>query len=157
MNEYIIDEYKELLSQLEEVIKEGHITETDSLLVVRQSGDVDFKGNTICPVVDFFFSEPKLKENMLSIKVVEAKKMLFDILGEVEDAQVKEAVQLLIDYLKDYTANNNKRNDKNCLIVCVEESGFPMMIYFEEDQVSDTLEVITTGNLLAELNAIVKG
>lgn len=156
MEEYILDEYKELLSQLEEIISEGEAVPSDNLYVVRQSGNVDYKGMSICPVVDFFFSSPKLKDSMSPVKVVDAKKALFDILGEIEDEGTKEAISTLISYLKDYTSNNNKRNDKNCFVVSVEESAFPMMIYFEEDQVSDKLELITVDSLISELKTVIE-
>lgn len=157
---FIRDEYVELVSQLEEEIANGYVKEDDNLYVVRQSSPVDYKGNEICPVVDFFFANPVLATKMKTIKVADAKKALFEMLDAIENTEenndIREAISIQASYLKEYTSNNNKRNDKICHIICVEETEFPMMIYFEEDQVSDNLEVITAGNLLNELKVIVE-
>ena len=156
---YIVEEYSSLLEQINEEITEGYIKESDALYIVRQKDSTICKGHTITPVVDFFFTEPELDMDMKTVKVNDAKKFLFEILGAISDneesANLKEAVNMHISCLKDYTSNNNKRNEKDCYLVCVKESGLPMIIYFEEDSICKTLEKIAVGDLIKEIKEII--
>lgn len=153
-NNYINEEYSRIIEDLKEEITEGYISENENLYVVRQSHEENLNGNKITPVVDFFFEMPALSEKMSKAKVVDVKKGLFEMvaaLPEDADPNIKEALNMHINCLKDYTSQNSKRNDKVCTLVVAEESGLPMAIYFEEDEVADTLTRMTAKDLLAEL------
>lgn len=157
-NNAIKEEYAELLLQLNEEIEGGFVEEDEELYVIRQAYVVDVGSTTIKPVIDFFFREPELEPTMAKVKVDEAKKICFGLLDSLKDREdaddLREAINMHISCLKDYTAGNGKRNDKDCLIVRVKDSAFPMMIYFEEDDVSDRIETITAGELKKELSLL---
>ena len=157
-NVTIKDELRELLLQLKEELDGGFVAEDEKLFVIRQAYASNIDGKDIRPVVDFFFAEPELETTMARIKVSEAKKICFGLLENLKDKEdsedLREALNLHISCLKDYTANNGKRNEKDCYIVRVKDSAFPMMIYFEEDDIDPVIEKITAAELLAELKLL---
>lgn len=157
-NDALREEYAELLLQLNEEIEGGFVREDEELFVIRQAYETQVGDRKIRPVIDFFFKDPELESSMTKMTVDEAKKLCFDILKQIEgqdDAEdLKEALNLHISCLKDYTAGNGKRNDRNCYIVRVKGSAFPMMIYFEEDDVSGDIDMITAGQLAEELKLL---
>lgn len=155
---HIHDEAAELIYQLNEEIEGGFVTEDEELYVVRSLYPTSVNGKEICPVVDFFFNNPPLKEELTVMKVLEVKQLIFKLLDDLsEDEEAAEIKYVLNEHaacLKDYTANNNKRNEKDCYVINYKDSTFPMMIYFEEDDISKNLEKITVKSLLEELTAI---
>ena len=158
INDALKEEYAELLLQLNEELEGGFVKENEELYVIRQAYAVDAGGRSIRPVIDFFFREPELEPSMAKVKVDEAKKICFGLLDSLKDKEdsedLKEALNLHISCLKDYTAGNGKRNEKDCFIIRVKDSAFPMMIYFEEDDVSADLETITAKELAEELRLL---
>lgn len=152
------DEITSLIFQLNEEIEGGFVGLDEELYTVRSSKSKMVNGKEIYPVVDFFFTTPPLNEELRTMKVLEAKQQFFKIIDNISDAEdaddLKEAVEIHVSCLKDYTASNNKRNENNCYIVNVEGSSFPMMVYFEEDEISTKLTKITAGDLMAELKAL---
>lgn len=154
---HIHDEAAELIYQLNEEIEGGFITDSEELYVVRSLYPTTINGKEIYPVVDFFFDNPPLKEELTVMKVIETKQLIFKLIDDLADdedaAELKAVLGEHAACLKDYTANNNKRNDSNCYVINFKDSVFPMMIYFEEDDISKTLSKITVADLMAELKA----
>lgn len=154
---HIHDEASELIYQLNEEIEGGFVTAEEELYVVRSLYPTTVGGKEIYPVVDFFFNNPPLKEELTVMTVMEAKKLIFKLIDDIaDDEEADELKAVLSEHascLKDYTANNNKRNDSKCYVINFKDSVFPMMIYFEEDDICKTLSKITVADLMEELKA----
>ena len=64
---------------------------------------------------------------------------------------MKAAVSLIIEDLKDYTAGNPGRNERQCKVVFVAESLIPMMVYYDDTDAGDEVETISVADLVSEL------
>jgi hypothetical protein len=149
-------DYTDMISDLKEDISSEFITEDSMLYVVRQKEEVyvEAKGENVFPVIDYFYDRPALKEDIVTMKVADAKKLCFEILEQLtdtEDDSFAAAVKLLTEDLKSYTAGNPKRNSRSCKVLFEDNSGIPMMIYYDDTGAADKLASISAGELLKEL------
>lgn len=145
-------DYEDMISDINEDIKEGYITEDSVLYVLRQKTPVFVEciSKEVLPVLDFFYDKPVLKEELSSMTVKEAKKVCFDIEASSEDENLKAAVKILIDDMNSYSKGNPKRNSRPCKMILT-ENDLPMMVYYQDSDPSDDLTKITAGELLSEL------
>ena len=151
-------DYTDMLEDLKEDIASGYITEESTLYLVRQKEDVfvEAKGENVFPVIDYFYDSPALKEDIVSMTVADAKKLCFEVLEKLTDEKDEAfaaAVKLLTSDLKDYTAGNNKRNERLCKVVFEDKSGVPMMIYYDETDAADKITSVTASDLIKELES----
>ena len=121
-------DYTDMLEDLKEDIASGYITEESTLYLVRQKEDVfvEARGENVFPVIDYFYDSPALKEDIVSMTVADAKKL---------------------------TAGNNKRNERVCKVVLEDNSGVPMMIYYDETDAADKITSVTASDLIKELES----
>lgn len=147
-------DYEDMISDINEDIKEGYITEDSVLYVLRQKTPVFVEciQEEALPVLDFFYDKPVLKEELSSMTVKEAKKVCFDIEAASEDENLKAAVKILIDDMNSYTKGDPKRNSRPCKMILT-ENALPMMVYYRDFDPSDTLVKIKAGDLLQELTS----
>ncbi|MCR5528307.1 MAG: hypothetical protein K6F49_03720 [Saccharofermentans sp.] len=145
-------DYEDMISDINEDIKEGYITEDSVLYVLRQKTPVFVEciSKEVLPVLDFFYDKPVLKEELSSMTVKEAKKVCFDIEASSEDENLTAAVKILIDDMNSYSKGNPKRNSRPCKMILT-ENDLPMMVYYQDSDPSDDLTKITAGELLSEL------
>jgi hypothetical protein len=147
-------DYEDMISDINEDIKEGYITEDSVLYVLRQKTPVFVEciQAEALPVLDFFYDKPVLKEELSSMTVKEAKKVCFDIEAASEDENLKAAIKILIDDMNSYSKGNPKRNTRPCKMILT-ENDLPMMVYYQDFDPADTLTKIPAGELLSELKA----
>lgn len=145
-------DYEDMISDINEDIKEGYITEDSVLYVLRQKTPVFVEciSKEVLPVLDFFYDKPVLKEELSSMTVKEAKKVCFDIEASSEHENLTAAVKILIDDMNSYSKGNPKRNSRPCKMILT-ENDLPMMVYYQDSDPSDDLTKITAGELLSEL------
>ncbi|MBR1797664.1 MAG: hypothetical protein IJ757_06620 [Clostridiales bacterium] len=151
----VID-YEDMLSDLNDDIESGFIKEDVTLFIVRMKNAVlcEAFGGEVRPVIDYFYDSPALYPELKEITVSDCKKLCFaalEKLQENEDESLKAAVSLIIEDLKDYTAGNNKRNERLCKVIFEQESLIPLMVYFDDTDAGDEVEAITAGDLIKEL------
>ena len=151
-------DYTDMLADLNEDIRSGIINDDSSLYIIREKEEVfvEAAGVNISPVIDYYYDRPALREDIVAMKVGDAKKMCFDILEQLtgtEDEPFAAAVKLLTEDLKSYTAGNPKRNSRICKVLFEEASGIPMMIYYDDTDVADKVGVISAHELVEELKS----
>lgn len=151
-------DYTDMINDLTEDISSGMIGEESELYVVRQKEEVfvEAAGTNVSPVIDYYYDRPALKEDIVEMKVADAKKMCFEILGQLEDTgddTFAAAVKLLTEDLRSYTAGNPKRNSRSCRVLFEEASGVPMMIYYDDAGIADRVSRIKAGKLMEELKS----
>lgn len=147
-------DYEDMISDINEDIEEGYITEDSVLYVLRQKTPVFVEciQAEALPVLDFFYDKPVLKEELSSMSVKEAKKVCFDIEAASEDENLKAAIKILIDDMNSYSKGNPKRNTRPCKMILT-ENDLPMMVYYQDFDPADTLTKISAGELLSELKS----
>lgn len=154
-------DYSEMITELNFDLQNGYASDDTELYIIRQKNPVFVEkcSKEIFAVVDYFYAMPALSKEVSEMTILEAKKACFSAIDmlEAEDAPnkdaLKEAVSLLNLDLKNYTKGNNKRNDRTCRVVFTAEPKVPMMLYFEDEEVADTLEKVTASELLSELKS----
>lgn len=154
-------DYSEMLTELNFDLQNGYVSEDSELYIIRQKESVYVEkiSSEIFPIIDYFYSMPKLSTVVKTMTVLEAKKECFKALDILSGNDVPnkdaltEAVSVLVADLKQYTAGNNKRNDKLCQIVYTLDPEVPMMLYYDDTLAGDSLEIITANNLLSELKS----
>lgn len=154
-------DYKDMIMELNFDLQNGYVKEDSELYVIRQieSVFVEKCEKEVFPVIDYFYFLPELKLEVKTMSVLDAKKVCFEALDLLSGDDVPnkesliEAVSVLTSDLKQYTKGNNKRNEKLCKIVYTLNPEVPMMIYFDDEGASDTLEVTNAAKLMEELKS----
>lgn len=150
------EEIQDLIEQLKEEIDGGFVEPSEELYVVRSITPKTVNGKTIYPPVDFYFSDPALKDELREMKIIDAKRYLYGLLENIPSEEdpngIKEAIKLNIDIINDYVDGNKNRNNKMCYIVELKDYEATMNVYFEEDEISAKLSKIKAEDLLLELN-----
>ncbi len=151
----VID-YEDMISDLTEDIESKFIDRDATLFIVRQKTPVycEAYGGEVCPVIDYFYDSPALFPDIKTMTVRECKEVCFAALEKLEqsgDDALKASVGLIIEDLKDYTAGNSGRNDRQCKVVFADQTLIPMMVYYDDTDAADKVESITVADLVLEL------
>ena len=146
-------DYSDLIADLGDDMESGYIDEQSKLYLVRQLSAINVEccGKQMRPVIDYFYDKPELNMTLTCVTVNEAKKVCFAALEKIDNEAMKANVELLTQDLKDYTAGNNKRNEKLCSLLFEKENNIPMMVYYEDSDAASEVECITAGELMSEL------
>ncbi len=159
-------DYTDLIEDLKEDLSSGIITEESNLYVVRQVFTVTIKrGDEIlgefAPVLDYLFERPELQSSLMTTTVREAKKLCRDAIINLgnditdEGDSIRQASEMLLDDLEDYTKMNKKRNDRKCKVLLTTETedgrkACPMMVYLEENEAGDNVSMMKAVDLMKE-------
>lgn len=159
-------DYTDLIEDLKEDLSSGIITEESNLYVVRQLFTVTIKRGDetlgeFAPVLDYLFERPELESTLTSTTVREAKKLCRDTIENLGDDvtdegdSIRQASEMLLDDLEDYTKMNKKRNDRKCKVLLTSETkdgrkSCPMMVYLEKNEAGDEVGMMTAGDLMKE-------
>ena len=147
-------DYTDLISDINDDISEGYISEDDTLYIVRQAepiylNNVDKK---IRAVIDYFYATPVLEQSLIPMTVRKAKDYCRESLAAEGISEGMTAViETLRSDLTDYTKGNPKRNDRPCKLLVTEDGKLPVMVYFDNCDPGDTAEKIKVSDLLSEL------
>lgn len=149
-------DYEELILSLKEDLDNEYISDTDSVLVVRQKTAVfcESFGKTVNPVLDYFYESPSLNMDIKELTIMDCKKICFEALDKLDEnnlTPLKGPVEMIIDELKDYTKGSSKRNERKCKVVFEEAHNVPIMVYFDDNDAGDRIEKIGVKNLISEL------
>ena len=152
-------DYEEMTSDLQSDIESGYIKEESILYILRQKTPIRVGDSRRLhrPVVDYFYGEPELEEDLRGASVLEAKKIIFEALDKMVGASgakadaMRSALGILSNELKMYTKGNPKRNDRPVSLVIEAESGYPLMLYFDDTDADERLEKICASDLIKEL------
>lgn len=146
-------DYSDMIADLTDDIDSGFIGPDSRLYIVRQNSPIYIEccDRECRPVVDYFYDSPELMTALRRMSVKDAKQLCFDALEVTKDSAMNAAVAALISDLKDYTAGNGRRNERACSMVFANNPPVPLMVYFDDSDVADTLEEMSTEALLAEL------
>ena len=151
-------DYEELISSLEEDLENDFISKDDNIFIVRQKTEVfcEACGKAVRPVMDYFYNDLALIMDIKEYTVMECKKLCFEAIERLSDDKFKalrDAINLIIEDLKEYTKGSSKRNERKCKVVFEESNNAPFMVYFDDNDADDRLEIISVSNLLMELNS----
>ncbi|MCQ2515263.1 MAG: hypothetical protein MJ094_00185 [Saccharofermentans sp.] len=151
-------DYEELISSLGEDLENNYIEQSDNVFIVRQKTAVfcEACGKAVFPVIDYFYDSLPLMMDIKEYTVKECKKICFDAIERLSDDKFKalrDAISLIIEDLKDYTKGSSKRNERKCKVVFEETNNAPIMVYFDNNDAGDKVEVIGVNDLLLELNS----
>ncbi len=151
-------DYEELISSLEEDLENNYLDKESNVLIVRQKTEVicEAYGKAVYPVIDYFYDSPALIMDIKEYTVMECKKICFEALDRLSEEKfkaLKDAVSLVVEDLKDYTKGSSKRNERKCKVVFEEANNAPIMVYFDDNDAGDKVEIINVNDLLGELNA----
>ena len=152
-------DYKDMIMELSFDLQNGYVNEDSDLYIIRQREAVFVEKceKEVLPIIDYFYFLPELKLEVKTMSVLDAKKACFEALDILSGNDVPnkealtEAVSVLTSDLKQYTKGNNKRNEKLCKIVYTANPEVPMMIYFDDEDAADSLEIIKAKDLMDEL------
>ncbi|MCQ2482249.1 MAG: hypothetical protein MJ153_02015 [Clostridia bacterium] len=148
-------DYTDMLEELNNDLEQEFITGDSVLYIIRQNTPVTLPSSpeVIYPVMDYFYSEPKLNTSLETMSIDEAKKLCYSLLDKL-DSQTASAqiIEVIIKSLSDYTKGKSKRNSEPVLIVKTTETDLPFTFYFDSDDASDELETITVNALIEELS-----
>lgn len=155
-NSYPVIDYEDMINDLTDDIEGNFIKKDAMLYIVRQKTPVycEALGAEVRPVIDYFYETPALFPDVKTMTVADCKKICFEALSRLEDMEdeaMKAAVSLIIEDLKDYTAGNSGRNERQCKVVFEAESLVPMMVYYDDSDAGDEVESISVADLVSEL------
>ncbi len=148
-------DYTDMLEELNNDLEQEFITGDSTLYIIRQNTPVTLPSSpeAVYPVMDYFYSEPKLNTSLETMSIDEAKKLCYSLLEKL-DSQTASAriVEVIVKTLSDYTKGKSKRNSEPILLVKTTETDLPFTFYFDSDDAADELETITVNALIEELS-----
>jgi len=151
---YPVIDYEDMIDDLNDDIEGNFIKADSTLYIVRQKTPVfcEALGAEVCPVIDYFYEFPRLFPEIKQMTVDECKKITYDAIDRAEDDEMRAALHLLAEDLKDYTKGNPGRNERTCKVVFTAEDLYPVMVYYDSTDAADSVEAISVTDLLEELN-----
>lgn len=166
-NHFPAIDYSDLLEDLKSDLESGFLDKESQLYIVRREKAItlDCAEGEFKPVVDFYYTDPELRDKLSSMTVVDAKKLCFAAIDVIKEKETEHADDRLNAYklscslissdLADYTKGKSQRNDESCLVLLTKPSDetpmLPMMVYLQDEAVSDSVELIKVTTLLDEL------
>ena len=102
--------------------------------------------------MDYFYESPELEPSLTKMKVIEAKKLVFEMKNKVDDDIWKETLDIIIGDLQAYTKNRSKRNDNDCYLLFIKDTKLPMMLFFEDEEPSMEVTSAKVSDVLSELS-----
>ena len=149
---YDFIDYDELLESINGDLEDKTLTEDSVIYLVRQKNAVKVGNKDFFPVMDYFYDDPELNDSLTRMKVVEAKKLIFDKIEKTENEAWKETLQILVGDLQAYTKNRSKRNDNDCFLLFIKDTDMPIMLFFEEEEPSEKITSLKVSEVLAEID-----
>ena len=145
-------DYSELIESLNSDIADNTLSNDSTILLVRQKGAVKVGNKEYFPVMDYFYESPELEPSLTKMKVIEAKKLVFEMKNKVDDDIWKETLDIIIGDLQAYTKNRSKRNDNDCYLLFIKDTKLPMMLFFEDEEPSMEVTSAKVSDVLSELS-----
>ena len=145
-------DYSELIESLNSDIADNTLSNDSTILLVRQKGAVKVGNKEYFPVMDYFYESPELEPSLTKMKVIEAKKLVFEMKDKVDDDIWKETLDIIIGDLQAYTKNRSKRNDNDCYLLFIKDTKLPMMLFFEDEEPSMEVTSAKVSDVLSELS-----
>ena len=152
MSDYISIDYSEIRESLLSDLEDKTLTEDSMIYVTRHRSKVNIKGKDRNPIIDYFYAKPEIDDKLTEMTVLEAKKLMFDARERYDDDFSRETLDLMISDLQDYTKNRPNRNNRKCFLLFTSETRFPIMLYFEDEEVQSTLSLSKLSDILNEID-----
>lgn len=162
MTPFTYIDYEDMLQELKEDLEQGFITNESSLYIIRQNTPVTLpKSNeAIYPILDYFYTDPKLNSETKVMSIADAKKTCYALLDSLkaQDCPISgkdtfaEVLEVIVQTLGEYTKGKSKRNDEPVSLIYTQDTNLPFTFYYDSDDASDCLETISVSTLLEELN-----
>lgn len=160
-------DYTDMISELKEDLDSGFINSDDELYIIRQNTPVTLSTSSevFYPVLDYLYSEPKLKKGLAIMPIAEIKRKCYALLDDLEHGvdcpfereACTQVIEEITKSLGDYTKGKSKRNDEPVSIILTEAGDIPFAFFYDSDDASDTLEMIKASELLQELERCNQG
>ena len=145
-------DYEELLESLNSDIADNTLTNDSVIRLVRQSGAVKVGDKEYFPIMDYFYESPELEPSLTKMKVLDAKKLVFEQKEKIDDEIYKETLDIIIGDLQAYTKNRSKRNDNDCFLLFIKDTKLPIMLFFEDEEPGMEVQISKVSDVLSEIS-----